>query len=105
MDIGSGGIVLICGHGYHLNCYSKMGGKCKYCLEYYKDGIWHNADAFVKRLNTNVDRLTTDDLNEDEQRYDASEEEDGEFSNDLNIGERDSLTSNLQEKLGEINAW
>ena len=52
-----------------------------------------------------MDRLTTDDLNEDEQRYDASEEEDGEFSNDLNIGERDSLTSNLQEKLGEINAW
>ena len=27
LDIGSGGIVLICGHGYHLNCYSKMGGK------------------------------------------------------------------------------
>lgn len=105
LDIGNGGIVLICGHGYHSNCYSKMGGKCKYCLEYYKDGIWYNADAFVKRLNANVDRLTTDDLNEDEQRDDASEEDVEEFSNDLNIGENDRLVSNLQAKLSEINAW
>lgn len=63
------------------------------------------TDVFVKRLNANVDRLTTDDLNEGEQRDDAVEEDVEEFSNDLNIGESDSLASNLQAKLGEIKTW
>ena len=105
LEIGTGGLVLICGHGYHSDCYSRMDRKCKYCLEYYKDGIWHNVDAFVKCLNANVDRLTSDDLTEDEPRDDTTEDDLEEFSKDLNIDKSDSLASDLQAKIYEINAW
>ncbi|CAH1769373.1 10151_t:CDS:2, partial [Entrophospora sp. SA101] len=33
------GKVLICGHGYHNECFQKMGFKCHYCLDYLVDGI------------------------------------------------------------------
>ncbi|CAJ0841430.1 5569_t:CDS:2, partial [Entrophospora sp. SA101] len=28
------GIILICGHGYHANCYNKLHNRCGYCEEF-----------------------------------------------------------------------
>ncbi|RHZ85143.1 hypothetical protein Glove_71g82 [Diversispora epigaea] len=71
------GTTFICGHGYHLNCYN---GKCKYCEEFYKKGIFENVDSFLKRIEKGSDVFTQEDLDnennteEEEEQYDSVEE-------------------------------
>lgn len=66
------GLVLICGHGYHLNCYNTIGRNCKYCLEFYENGITTNVKSYVNRLEKEVENNNKilneeiDDNNEDE---------------------------------------
>ncbi|RHZ72469.1 hypothetical protein Glove_242g203 [Diversispora epigaea] len=70
------GTTFICRHGYHLNCYN---GKCKYCEEFYKKGIFENVDSFLKRIEKGSDVFIQEDLNnennteEEEEQYDSVE--------------------------------
>ena len=56
------GIVLICGHGYHINCYDMLEKRCKYCEDYYMKGISKNVDSFVERLERGPDTLTNEEI-------------------------------------------
>ncbi|CAJ0756082.1 6414_t:CDS:2, partial [Entrophospora sp. SA101] len=46
------GKVLICGHGYHNECFQKMSFKCHYCLDYLVDGINVLSSSYNDRLET-----------------------------------------------------
>lgn len=93
-------VILICGHGFHTECYNGMEKKCNHCLNYYKDGIWKNVDAFLSCLNseTNNDNLAEEE-NPDEQEDDSGEVE----NNQLNEGE--NLELDLRNKINEIDSW
>ncbi|RIB21730.1 hypothetical protein C2G38_2140536 [Gigaspora rosea] len=56
------GMVLICGHGYHLTCYNR---KCTYCEKFYKKEIFKNVKKFLERLE-GEDKLTLEDFDDDE---------------------------------------
>lgn len=60
-------VVLICGHGYHVNCYNELEKRCKYCEEYYIKGISDNVTKFIKRLEKGPEILTNDDFEEEEE--------------------------------------
>jgi hypothetical protein len=106
LNTGDSGTVLICGHGYHENCYNEMERKCRICLEHFKREIWNNVNQFLKRLNGGWDTLTSEDLNEDEQtKEDDSTAEDEETVDDLKMDKRQNLTLALNRKLNEIETW
>lgn len=103
LNLSNEGIVLTCGHGYHSECYNEMERKCKHCLEYYKEGIQKNVREFLKRLNMGTDKLTDDDLNEDEERDENDLEEEPYYQ--LKMDRKDNLSLALQKKIDEINSW
>jgi len=43
--------VLICGHAYHYECFQKLDFKCKYCLQYFINGIQVLGNSYNKRLD------------------------------------------------------
>ncbi|CAJ0751057.1 23614_t:CDS:2, partial [Entrophospora sp. SA101] len=49
--------VLICGHGYHNECFQKMSFKCHYCLDYLVDGINVLSSSYNDRLETALIKL------------------------------------------------
>ncbi|CAG8747149.1 13453_t:CDS:2, partial [Funneliformis caledonium] len=53
------GEVLVCGHGYHFECYQKLKYSCHYYEEYYKCRIYNNVNSFLKRLKKSPNILTT----------------------------------------------
>lgn len=100
------GTVLICGHGYHWNCYNQMGFKCRHCLEYFKKGVWTNVNAFLKRLNAGQDTLTQEDMEDNDQEDVATEQDPTEEEEeDLMIDEREKVSLELQNAMHEINQW
>jgi hypothetical protein len=60
------GVVLICGHSYHYNCFETLEKSCGHCTEFYKKGIFDNVKSFIKRLEADLDKLTTDELENEE---------------------------------------
>ena len=44
------GEVLICGHGYHFECYQIIEYGCQHYEEYYKRRIYSNVNSFLDRL-------------------------------------------------------
>ena len=93
--------ILICGHGYHTNCYISLDFRCRHCLEYLKTGIQQNVDSFLNRLNGSMDKLIEED-NEDI-TGDRGGEEDEEES--LNNNEIEYIRMNLNEQLQGMNSW
>jgi hypothetical protein len=91
-------IVLICGHGYHHECYEKLRNRCKHCEEYYKKGIFENVDSFLKRLNGGDDILTEDDV--EELNEDNEDEDNGEL-----ITPETNLTIDLNKEIELVESW
>ncbi|RIB01282.1 hypothetical protein C2G38_2231332, partial [Gigaspora rosea] len=60
--VDENGMVFVCGHGYHNNCYN---GKCKHCEKFYKKGIFKNVQKFLTRIEKGADTLTEEDLDDD----------------------------------------
>src|SRR6185295_8170137 len=83
------GTVLICGHGYHYDCFENLERSCQHCVEFYKKGISDNVKAFIKRLEANSDILTTDELENDK----GDDENDDENNND-----QEPIDFNLNEE-------
>ena len=97
------GLVLICGHGYRLNCYYVIGRKCRYCLEFYEKGIVTKVKSYVNRLEKEV-KNNNEILNE--------EADDNNNENDTDTGEVDTVTlestkiiEELDNALNEIINW
>jgi len=90
------GMVLICGHGYHLTCYNR---KCNYCEEFYKKGIFKNVNKFLERLE-GEDKLTPEDFDDDENTEKEEEEETSEEIEGIS-----DISSILEAKIGQIIFW
>jgi hypothetical protein len=88
--------VLICGHGYHYECYQSWENACKHCEEYYKKGIFKNVDSFLERLNEGGDILTSEDI--EEESYEEDQEEDIAMP-EIN------LDIDLNRKIELVNEW
>ena len=58
------GKVLICGHGYHFECYQMLEYGCRHCEEYYKREIYSNVNSFLERLEKGPNVLTSDEKDE-----------------------------------------
>ncbi|RIB13033.1 hypothetical protein C2G38_2099406 [Gigaspora rosea] len=103
LNINDQTIILICGHGFHLECYNSIEKKCRHCLNYYKKGIWKNVNAFLNGLNSekNFDKDLDDDAQEDT-------EEDNNNSEETEIDQlnrQESLELDLLNRISEINSW
>lgn len=92
------GIVLICGHRYHLNCYNILEERCKYCEDYYERGIFANVDSFVERLEKGPNILSSEDVEEG-----GEEVEEAEDSNNINV--ETELNIYLDRELDLVKYW
>ena len=99
------GKVLICGHGYHNECFQKMGFKCHHCLDYLIDGIDLLSSSYNNRLEsqiTKTDQIELESLDE----LNPSQNDDCDFdefnsnssSNNLNTSIRAALIKLQQGK-------
>jgi len=94
--------ILICGHGYHTNCYVSLDFRCRHCLEYLKKGIQQNVESFLNRLNSGTDELIEDDTEDIADNEDEGEENEEES---LNNNEIECIQVNLNERLQKMDAW
>ncbi|RIB23585.1 hypothetical protein C2G38_2032616 [Gigaspora rosea] len=90
-------IVYVCGHGCYVACYNK---KCKYCEEYYKRGIFENVNLFLKRIEKGENKLTKEDLDDDENDIEEGVDEVLE-----EIEEALDTSSKLAAKIYNIEHW
>ena len=93
--------VLICGHGYHVNCYALLEFRCHHCLEYLKKGIQQNVDSFLSRLNSGMEKLVEDDI---EEVTETQDDENDELIN-INNNEIENVQISLNERLQKLNTW
>ncbi|RIB04193.1 hypothetical protein C2G38_2223040 [Gigaspora rosea] len=93
--VDENGMVFVCGHGYHNNCYNE---KCKHCKEFYKKGIFKNVQKFLTRIEKGADTLTEEDLDDDDDDEENVEEESEEV-------EEVDILSKLIEKMNQIEYW
>ena len=98
------GTVFICGHAYHLACYS---GKCIHCEEFYKKGVFTNVDSFLKRIEKSVDTFTLEDLvdNDDVEAEAETEEEERNEEGSEEINETLDILSRLTTEINQIGNW
>ncbi|RIB04002.1 hypothetical protein C2G38_2121699, partial [Gigaspora rosea] len=61
--VNNNSTVFACGHGYHIDCYRE---KCTHCEEFYKKGIFKNVRKFLTRIEKGEDKLTKEDIDDDE---------------------------------------
>lgn len=94
--------ILICGHGYHIDCYILLDSRCRHCLEYLKKGIQQNVDSFLNRLNGSMDELTDEDTENIADDEDGGEENEEEL---LNTNEIENIQINLNEQLQKMDNW
>jgi hypothetical protein len=95
------GVMLICGHAYHYRCYGEINNKCKYCLEYYKKGVFRNVKSYLKRLEDN--NIVNNILLTDETLNDENEESDNGEEDEISEDERISLE--FRNALNSIKNW
>ncbi|KAF0496968.1 hypothetical protein F8M41_020848 [Gigaspora margarita] len=106
----SDGTILICGHGYHWNCYNQLEFKCKHCIKYFNEGIWSNVKSFVKRLEAeDKDKLTKEDLEDEDENDDENDDDDTnnltENSENIKISEKEKIELDLQNAINNIKTW
>ena len=85
--------MLICEHGYHLNCYDVICRNCRYCLEFYGNGIVTKVKSYVNRLEKEV-KNNNKVLNE--------EVDDNNNENDTDTGEVDTVISESAKIIEEL---
>ena len=95
------GEVLVCGHGYHLECYQIMNYGCRHCEEYYKRGIYSNVDSFLKRLEKGPEVLTSEEK-ENENFEDVDENDTVKIAETSNSQEIHTTFLNI---LHQVIAW
>ncbi len=95
LQLNDDGIVLVCGHGYHPNCYNR---RCTYCENFYKNGIFENVNSFLKRIEKGTDTLTQDDLDDE---VGGEEEEESEET----ASEQADISTALAMAINNINYW
>ncbi|RHZ88486.1 hypothetical protein Glove_22g49 [Diversispora epigaea] len=88
--------ILTCSHGYHVLCYS---GRCNYCENFYKIGIFENVNSFLKRLEKGAEILTQEDF--DNVEIEIEEEEETEEIE----SEKTDVSSLLIDAINKIESW
>lgn len=96
----SDGVVLICGHGYHHQCYNSLSMGCDFCEQYYKKGIFENVDSFVKRLCDDQGQLTVED-GWDNTEVDSTEDDDLPET----VAEGEQAPSAFLEAIHAVESW
>ena len=96
------GLVLICGHGYHLNCYNTIGKNCNYCLKFYENGITTNVKSYVNRLEKEVEN-NNEMLNEEID--DDNEDENDTNEIDTTTLENIEIIVELENALNQVINW
>ena len=95
LQLNDNGIVLVCDHGYHPNCYNR---RCTYCENFYKNSIFENVNSFLKRIEKETDTLTQDDLDNE---VSGEEEEESEET----ASEQADISTALAMAINNINYW
>ena len=98
----SDGEVLICGHGYHFECYQIMEYSCRHCEEYYKRGIYSNVNSFLKRLEKGPNVLTTEEKEGENVEEVLSDENEKVEEVEINKGQVHTAFLNA---LNHVNTW
>ncbi|RHZ85463.1 hypothetical protein Glove_65g108 [Diversispora epigaea] len=93
------GEVLICGHGYHFECYQKNEYGCRHCEEYYKRGIYSNVKSFLDRLEKGPNVLTSEEMDE----YENSVND--EVIENEEINSNQEIHTNFVMALNNVNTW
>ena len=70
MFVTNNSIVFAYSYGYHIDCYC---GKCTHCEEFYKKGIFKNIQKFLTWIKKREDKLTKEDINDDENNIESLE--------------------------------
>ena len=92
------GIVLICGHAYHEECFNRIGLKCQYCFNYLSASIDELTYSFNERLKMNIDIE-----NEFDQMHVLSSEDDNSLDQAEIIKENNNIDKELADKITGIN--
>ena len=90
--------MLICGHGYHWGCFTKLKYWCIYCEEYYKKGIISNVKSFLQRLEKGSVKLTEEDGLEEE----LEEKQDDEIEE---VSEDVLIELVMERELANVSNW
>ncbi|RHZ76961.1 hypothetical protein Glove_187g6 [Diversispora epigaea] len=90
------GIVLICGHAYHEECFDRIGLKCQYCFDYLSASIDELTHSFNERLKMNIDIE-----NEFDQMHVLSSEDDNSLDQAEIIKENNDMDRELADKITE----
>jgi hypothetical protein len=93
------GEVLICGHGYHFECYQMMEYGCRHCEEYYKRGIYSNVNSFLDRLEKGPNILTSDEQDE------TLVEEENEVVEEVETNRSQEVHTEFINALNRVNTW
>ncbi|RHZ53533.1 hypothetical protein Glove_441g50 [Diversispora epigaea] len=93
------GEVLICGHGYHFECYQKNEYGCRHCEEYYKRGIYSNVKSFLDRLEKGPNVLTSEEM--DEYKNSVNDE----VIENKEINSNQEINTNFVMALNNVNTW
>ncbi len=93
------GEVLICGHGYHFECYQMMEYGCRHCEEYYKREIYSNVNSFLDRLEKGPNILTSDKQDE------TPVEEENEAVEEIETNRSQEVHTEFINALNHVNTW
>lgn len=93
------GEVLICGHGYHFECYQMMEYGCRHCEEYYKRGIYSNVNSFLERLERGPNVLTSEEKDEE------VPVEENETVEEIETNKSHEIHTKFLNALNSVNTW
>ena len=91
------GIVLICGHAYHEECFDRIELKCQYCFEYLSASIDELSYLFNEWLKMNIDIE-----NEFDQMHILSFEDNNSLDQAEIIKENNDIDKKLADKITGI---
>jgi len=95
------GEVLVCGHGYHLECYQIMEYSCHHCEEYYKRGVYSNVNSFLNRLEKGPAVLTSEEQADIEENL----AEDNETAEEVNLNKIQSTHVAFLNAINQVGTW
>ena len=85
--------ILLCGHGFHMECFVQANQKCPYCYEYLCDGIRYHCKVFQNTLSKPFDDNADEDGEDLENQEDLQEDNGDEII---------SVEDNIDKKLEEV---
>ncbi|CAG8567852.1 20596_t:CDS:2, partial [Racocetra persica] len=97
----SNSIILICRHGYHLDCYKKIDNRCEYCIQYYKKRVFDNVKSFIETLENNKKEIIEDDNENNETNENNKNDENDEYF----LSEQDSINIKYQNAILNVQNW